>query len=56
MQRALELLRDPDLSITEIAGRVGFGNVSHFARSLRKATGRGPRELHAKRGAAGHGA
>lgn len=43
-QRALELLRGSDVSVTEIAGSLGYAAPSHFARALRKATGLGPRE------------
>jgi AraC-like DNA-binding protein len=44
-QRALELLRRSDVSVTQISGSLGYSAPSHFARALRKATGLGPREF-----------
>lgn len=36
------MLRDTELSIDEIAVRVGFPNLSHFGRAFRKANGQSP--------------
>ena len=38
MQKAQLLLKETDLSITEIAAETGFGNVTYFERIFRKAT------------------
>lgn len=43
-RRALELLRHPDVSVTQISGLLGYSAPAHFARALRKATGLGPQE------------
>lgn len=40
--RALELLMDPTLELATVAERLGFGNVSTFARAYRRWTGRSP--------------
>lgn len=45
---AQDLLTDTDLSITEIAVRVGFQNSSHFAKAFRYATNLSPRDYRAK--------
>lgn len=42
---AIELLSNTDLSITEIAGRSGFGSIRAFNRAFREITGFSPREL-----------
>ncbi len=39
-----ELLRDPTLSVGEVARRVGFGDASYFSRRFRKLVGATPRE------------
>ena len=44
IQRAMELLRGTDLSVTEIALEVGFNDSNYFTRSFRKATGLSPRK------------
>ncbi|MFI0848751.1 AraC family transcriptional regulator ligand-binding domain-containing protein [Mesorhizobium sp. IMUNJ 23232] len=44
-QRALELLRHSDASVTQISGLLGYSAPAHFARALRKATGLGPKEF-----------
>lgn len=41
-ERALELLRDPHLSIAEIGTRIGFGDVREFRRAFKRWTGRTP--------------
>lgn len=45
IQKAMELLRSTDLSITEIAMEVGFGDSNYFARQFRRALGESPREF-----------
>jgi AraC-like DNA-binding protein len=43
-RRAAEMLRNPDLSITEIAHHVGFESVTHFNRVFGKINRLCPRE------------
>jgi AraC-like DNA-binding protein/mannose-6-phosphate isomerase-like protein (cupin superfamily) len=45
ISNATSLLLDTDLSILEIAFRVGFGNYSNFCRQFRRIKGRSPRDL-----------
>ncbi len=45
LQRALELLKDTSLPISEVAGRSGFSDANYFARSIRQAQGLSPRKL-----------
>jgi AraC family transcriptional regulator len=45
LQRAVELLRDPGRSITDVALNVGFSCSSEFARAFRQALGRTPRDF-----------
>lgn len=47
MQRAQWLLQNTDLDVVEIGLECGFQNGSHFARVVRQALGRSPRELRA---------
>jgi AraC-like DNA-binding protein len=42
---AREYLRDPDLSIAEVAYMLGYSEPSAFTRAFRRWTGRSPREL-----------
>ncbi|BBK42600.1 hypothetical protein STVA_26200 [Allostella vacuolata] len=42
IERARDLLRDPDQPLAEIALRCGFADQSHFTRMFRRATGMGP--------------
>ncbi len=42
MAAAQELLRDTDLSITQIAERTGFSSVEHFSTAFRRVHGRSP--------------
>jgi AraC-like DNA-binding protein len=42
MAEALRLLRDPRLSVTAIAGQLGYRSEAAFRRSFKKAHGRGP--------------
>ena len=44
MERASELLRDTNLSVAEIAERVGYENQSKFSAEFKKQTGRLPTE------------
>ncbi len=46
-RRAQTLLAESDLSITEIAARVGYGSSSHFSKAFRQATGLSPRAFRA---------
>lgn len=43
IDRAKSLLRDTDLSVSEIAHEVGYSNQSHFSVAFHKATGQTPR-------------
>ena len=45
--RARALLAESDLSITEIATRVGYASSSHFAKAFRQAAGLSPRAFRA---------
>ncbi len=44
LKRAMEMLKDSDLSITEVALEVGFGGVSYFAETFKKNYGCSPSE------------
>ncbi|MGO5210261.1 helix-turn-helix domain-containing protein, partial [Bacillota bacterium LCP21S3_D8] len=48
VRRAEGLLCETDLSITEIAGETGFGNVTYFERVFRTATGLAPLQYRKK--------
>ena len=45
IERATALLRDTDLSITEIAFRTGWGSLGTFGRTFRDITGESPRTI-----------
>lgn len=45
IQRAIELLRDADISITRVSVEMGYSSPANFARAFRKVTGSGPREF-----------
>jgi len=45
VERAKSLLRDTDLSINEIAGRIGCASHSHFSVMFHRMTGRTPRDF-----------
>jgi len=44
MQKAREILQDPDLSISEIAYSTGFGDPAYFTRVFKEDTGLSPNE------------
>ncbi len=43
VERAMELLRETDLCVTEIASKCGFENISYFNRRFRQFAGASPR-------------
>ena len=47
--KAAELLAQSGLSVTEIAGAVGFDNAGYFATCFKQATGMSPSEFRKKR-------
>jgi AraC family transcriptional regulator of adaptative response / methylphosphotriester-DNA alkyltransferase methyltransferase len=47
LDRARELLRDTDLPIDRVAGRVGYQRPSSFAKAFRRAYGMSPSEFRA---------
>jgi AraC family transcriptional regulator len=42
VERARELLHDPQLSVSEVATRTGFNSTTHFTKSFRRITGTTP--------------
>lgn len=48
LQRAAELLRHTNGSITHVSAEMGYSSPANFARAFRKATGHGPREFRSK--------
>jgi transcriptional regulator GlxA family with amidase domain len=54
LERAAALLRDTDLSITEIAFQTGWQSLGTFGRTFRDVTGESPGELRAREQAAAH--
>ncbi|MFC4060900.1 helix-turn-helix domain-containing protein [Planomonospora corallina] len=44
VERAMFLLRETDLSVTDICFQVGFGSLGTFSRTFRQIVGRSPRE------------
>lgn len=50
IQRAMELLRNPDHTITEIAFAVGFNDSNYFTRQFRKVAGMPPRQYRTQNG------
>lgn len=55
IKRAAELLRDTDISVTEISAVLGYSAPAHFARAFRNRTGMSPNEFrvyHSARAAA----
>jgi AraC-like DNA-binding protein len=47
LRRAAQLLADGDRPITGIAFDVGFGDLSNFVRTFRRAAGLSPRQFRA---------
>ncbi|MDF2687503.1 MAG: AraC family transcriptional regulator, partial [Microvirga sp.] len=45
LQRATELLRHTNGSVTRVSAEMGYSSPANFARAFRKATGHGPREF-----------
>jgi AraC-like DNA-binding protein len=54
VERAMALLRDTDLFITEIAFRTGWASLGTFGRTFRDITGESPGAIRARERAAGH--
>jgi AraC-like DNA-binding protein len=54
IERATALLRDTDLSVTEIAFRTGWGSLGTFGRTFRDITGESPGVIRARARAAAH--
>ncbi|APR86812.1 Transcriptional regulator, GntR family protein [Minicystis rosea] len=54
IERASALLRDTDLSITEIAFQTGWKSLGTFGRTFRDVTGESPGELRAREKATPH--
>ncbi|MEP7119654.1 MAG: helix-turn-helix transcriptional regulator [Byssovorax sp.] len=52
--RAMALLRDTELSITEIAFQTGWGSLGTFGRTFRDITGESPGAIRARERAATH--
>jgi AraC-like DNA-binding protein len=48
LEKIKALLRDTDLSVTEVARRVGFEDVAYFSRFVSKHAGASPRALRRK--------
>ena len=55
IERATGLLRDTDLSITEIAFQTGWGSLGTFGRTFRDITGKSPGAIRSGSRAAAHG-
>ncbi|MFC9970104.1 helix-turn-helix domain-containing protein [Spirillospora sp. NPDC127200] len=53
VERAMYLLRETGLSVTDICFRVGFGSPGTFSRTFRDIVGRSPREYRAQATAKG---
>lgn len=54
IERATAMLRDTNLSITEIAFETGWNSLGTFGRTFRDITGESPSELRRRERAAGH--
>jgi AraC-like DNA-binding protein len=52
VRRAMALLRDPNLSVTQVAYDAGFGDVSNFIRMFGRHLGCSPRAFRQRIGAA----
>jgi len=55
IERAIALLRDSDLPITEIAFHAGWESLGTFGRTVRDVTGASPRGIRARGSAAARG-
>jgi two-component system response regulator YesN len=44
IEKAMELLKDPELKVYEISGMVGYNNTKHFTTTFREYTGISPSE------------
>lgn len=55
IERATALLRDSDLSITEIAFQTGWGSLGTFGRTFRDITGESPGAMRARERATANG-
>jgi YesN/AraC family two-component response regulator len=49
LEEAKQLLRDTDMTISEISATLAFGSQSYFARLFREYTGETPKVFRAKR-------
>jgi AraC family transcriptional regulator len=49
ISRAMELLRETELSVTQICHRVGFNSLSHFTTTFRQHTGTSPSAYRRRR-------
>src|SRR4051812_4367500 len=54
IERATSLLRETELSITEIAFQTGWGSLGTFGRTFRDITGESPGAMRAREKAAAH--
>jgi len=54
IERAKSLLRDTDLSVTDIAFQTGWNSLGTFGRTFRDVTGESPGDLRAREQAAQH--
>ena len=45
IQRAMDMLRNTDLTVTEIALEVGFNDSNYFTRQFRRILGESPRSF-----------
>ncbi|TVY10939.1 response regulator [Paenibacillus cremeus] len=45
MKKARELLKDPEIKIYEVSGKVGYGDPNHFSRSFKQMEGMYPTEF-----------
>lgn len=55
IERAIALLRDTDLPVTEVAYRTGWNSLGTFGRIFRDITGESPGELRARERPGAHG-
>ncbi|WP_086787829.1 helix-turn-helix transcriptional regulator [Crossiella equi] len=48
IERAMALLREPSVTVTEVAGRVGFESLGTFSRTFRAVLGQSPSQYRAR--------